>query len=189
MPEKVGTDLIQACGNNDRKAQRRLYELLFPAAMRICRRYCSNGEEAMEVLNTGFLKVFNQIGSYRGQGSFEGWVKRIMVNAALDHVRKEGRYRQQFTRTDHFEDFTEELPGEEILESIGLASLYGLIGELPTVSRTVFNLYVFEAYSHAEIAKELGISTGTSKWHLSNARNILKVRINALCLQQTKTGK
>ncbi|HRY31717.1 MAG TPA: sigma-70 family RNA polymerase sigma factor [Bacteroidales bacterium] len=189
MPEKVGTDLIQACGNNDRTAQRRVYELLFPAAMRICKRYCSKGEEAMEVLNTGFLKVFMQLGSYRGQGSFEGWVKRIMVNTALDHVRKESKHQQQFILTDQFEEYTEDLPGEETMSSIGIDLLYGFISELPPVSRMVFNLYVFEEYSHAAIAGELGISTGTSKWHLSNARTILKARINTFCLQESKNGK
>ena len=92
MPQLITHEILEGCKMNDRKAQRTVYERLFPSSMRICKRYCPGHEEAMEVLNTGFLKVFTQIEKYGGKGSFEGWVHRIIVNTALDHLRKEKKY-------------------------------------------------------------------------------------------------
>ena len=180
MPSGITTALIEALQQQDRKAQRRVYELLFPQAMKICRRYFPNPEEAMETLNAGFLKVFTQIGKYTGKGSFEGWVHRIMVNEALDHLRQEKKYNQQNYHPEQWEDYSDEDAEEPELTAIDLETLYRLVNELPTMTRMVFNLYVFDQFSHADIAAELKIAPGTSKWHLSNARMMLQGKLKAI---------
>ncbi len=180
MTERINESLIERCKNNDRSSQHALYQALYPAAMKICKRYCSRSDEAMDVLNTGFLKVFTQISEYSGKGSFEGWVHRIMVNTALDHIRRSKLQVPSVELTDYADTTEEVSDGEEIHEHLDLDTLYEMIQTVPTVSRTVFNLYVFEEFTHSEIAVRLGISAGTSKWHLSNARKILKEKIQAV---------
>ncbi len=184
MQNLISAEVIHQCRLKDRKAQRTVYEKLFTPSMKVCRRYCRNSEDAMEVLNSGFLSVFTQIDQYNGKGSFEGWVHRIMVNKALDHVRTEKKKNEYFTLSEHLDDFPEEETTEEIdIQSVDIESLYNMIGELPPASRMVFNLYVFEEFSHNEIAKTMGISAGTSKWHLSNARRILKNKVSSIYIK------
>jgi len=148
--------------------------------MRVCKRYCARDDEAMDVLNTGFLKVFTQISEYSGKGSFEGWVHRIMVNTALDHIRKSKLQLQQIELNDNMDFGSEDEEADSYPDNLDINVLYEMIRSLSPVSRTVFNLYVFEEFTHSEIAGKLGISAGTSKWHLSNARKVLKEKIQAV---------
>ncbi|MCX6269966.1 MAG: RNA polymerase sigma factor [Bacteroidetes bacterium] len=180
MSALVSPDIINLCRKNDRKAQRQVYEKLFASSMRVCKRYCNGTEEAMEVLNTAFLKVFTQLDKYGGKGSFEGWVHRIMVNTSLDHLREEKKHHSHFIYPEKMDDVPDEETDELEYNDIELDSLYRMIGELPPVSRLVFNLYVFENFSHTEIGRELGISVGTSKWHLSFARKFLREKVKAV---------
>ncbi|MEI6575420.1 MAG: sigma-70 family RNA polymerase sigma factor [Bacteroidota bacterium] len=174
----ISKEMIENCRHNDRKAQHSVYKQLFSNSLKICKRYSNSPDEAAEVLNSGFLKVFTQIDQYNGKGSFEGWVSRIMVNTSLDHLRNEKKYHEHFI----FPENLGEIPAEEssdfqVQEEISLDVLYQMIHELPPASRMVFNLFVFEDFSHEEISKELGISIGTSKWHLSSARKSLQEKI------------
>lgn len=181
MQQLISKEILENCRLNDRKAQRTVYETLFTTSMRVCKRYCNNQEEAMEVLNTGFLKVFTQLEKYSGKGSFEGWVHRIMVNTALDHLRNERKYHDHLMFSEKLEEFPEDDNDEEPENiEITLDALYGMIAELPPATRMVFNLYVFEDFSHEEISQELGISTGTSKWHLHSARNLLQQSVKKI---------
>ena len=184
MQEIISEEIVDQCRLNDRKAQRIVYEKLFPSSMRVCKRYCSSHEEAMEVLNSGFLKVFTQINQFGQKGSFEGWVHRIMVNSCLNYLRAEKKFHDHHLVLAQIQDISveEDLEIQDYAD-ISLEKLYELIHELPPASRMVFNLFVFENYSHDEIGKELNISAGTSKWHLSNARNMLQQKIKMICQQ------
>ena len=140
----------------------------------VCYRYASNDEEAQDMLNEGFMKIFANLDKYKNTGSFEAWMKRVMANAALDYQRKHKTNIQtvdydsvEATTIVHFEE-------NNAISKISSDELMELIQKLPLMSRSVFNLYVFEDYTHAEIADLLQIKEGTSHWHLNFARNKLK---------------
>jgi RNA polymerase sigma factor (sigma-70 family) len=168
--------LVRACQKADPKAQKRVYEKYSPKMMAICKRYLADEMEAEDIMIEGFMKVFDKIDGFKMEGSFEGWIKRIMVNEALMCLRSK--------KKEGFVTGLEQIGYEEepqISQSnLGAEELMGLIGNLPTGFRTVFNLYAIEGYSHAEIAKELNISEGTSKSQLSRARVILQQMVNKL---------
>jgi RNA polymerase sigma-70 factor (ECF subfamily) len=143
----------------------------------ICLRYSRNRQEAEEILQEGFLRVFTYIKKFRGEGSFEGWMRKIMVNCALQRFNNSRRFSPVIPLNDAHHSAAEE-PG--ILFLLNTKELLGLVQSLPPAYRMVFNLYVFEGYKHREIAEALGISEGTSKSNLSDAR---------VYLQKALTGK
>ncbi len=164
--------VIEMCKENNRFAQNRLYEGFSGRLFRLCMRYVHRQEEAEEVVMNGFLKFFRGLPDfeYRDDNSLEVWLKRIMVNEALMHLRQR-KALPVFTDADETEDLaTVYVPHH----SIDTEAIYAAILELPTGYRTVFNLYVVEGYTHEEIAKQLNISAGTSKSQLSKARVILQ---------------
>lgn len=167
-------NIIQGCRSNDRKSQEQLYRLYFPPMMGMCLRYTSDREKAAEIVNDGLLKVFTKIEQYGHKGSFEGWVRRIVFRSLSDTMRKDSNY-LKFMVFDEFEvksnlNALDNLYEEDILK---------LLSSLPRASREVFVLFAIQGYSHKEIAKQKGISVGTSKWHLSEARK----RLQKLILQ------
>lgn len=167
--------LIQHCIKGNRHAQRELYELFSPKMFSVCLRYSKNREEAEEILQEGFMKVFTFLHQYNFEGSFEGWVRKIMVNCALQKYRNKTN---MHAVTDINAD-QENIGGtEDILAQIGAKELLNLIQQLPAGYRLIFNMYVFEGMKHREIASALGISEGTSKSNLSDARAILKKAVN-----------
>ena len=162
--------LVKACQKADPKAQKRVYEKYAPKMLAICKRYLVDELEAEDVMIEGFMKVFNKIDSFKLEGSFEGWIKRIMVNEALMLLRS--KKKEGFSvdlDSAHYEIEPHFTPN-----SLEVDELIKIIAGLPTGFRTVFNLYAIEGYSHAEIAKELNITEGTSKSQLSRARVILQ---------------
>ena len=164
--------LIHDCKNNDTKAQEQLYRLFSSKLFAICLKYSRNYAEAEDNLQDGFLIIFDKIHQYNFKGSFEGWIKRIMINNVL----------QQYRKVTFLELTTENIseePEVEIDESVSLEFLMKIIQELPDRYRLVFNLYVIDGYSHGDIAEMLEISTGTSKSNLSRARMILKEKIES----------
>jgi RNA polymerase sigma-70 factor (ECF subfamily) len=159
---------------NERKAQFELYRHFASPMLCLCMRYCRNREEAEDVLQEGFIKVFKKIASFRQSGSLEGWIRRIMINQALNHLKAR---KQIFFETDPSQlgnliPDTPEEQGDEGLYSP--ETVMKAIQELPPGYRIVFNLYVFEQYSHKEIANELDISENTSKSQLSRARAFIR---------------
>lgn len=164
------SDLIEGCRRGDRKMQHELYNRFAPKMYGVCLRYASNAEEAEDILQEGFIKIFNKIGSYRGDGSFEGWIRRIFVNTAIEHYRKK-IYLQPITET---EENTVEGKYLSVLDSLAEKDIIQLVQQLSPGYRTVFNMYVVEGYSHKQIAEILGISEGTSKSQLSRAKLILQ---------------
>src|SRR3954465_934187 len=136
----------------------------------VCLRYAGNVEEAEDILQEGFIKVFSKMASYRGEGSFEGWIRRIFVNTAIEHFRKK-TYLQPITE---MEESTVEGKYLSVLDTLAEKDIIQLVQQLSPGYRTVFNMYVVEGYTHRQISEILGISEGTSKSQLSRAKLILQ---------------
>ncbi len=172
-------ELIEGCVRKDRSAQRALYETYAPKMLAVCVRYAGSKENARDILQEAFLTVFDKIGSYKGEGSFEGWMRRIFVNASLMYIRKNDVLK-------YSEDITE-VPAADIgperygtMEQLSAKQIMDLVAAMPAGFRSVFNLYAIEGYSHAEIAEILGISEGTSRSQLNRGRLWLKERLEKL---------
>lgn len=164
------SDLIEGCIRGDRKLQHELYNRFASKMYGVCLRYAGNAEEAEDILQEGFIKVFNKIGSFRSEGSFEGWIRRIFVNTAIEHFRKK-IYLQPIT---DYEEDTVEGKYISVLDSLAEKDIIQLVQQLSPGYRTVFNMYVVEGYTHKQIAEALNISEGTSKSQLSRAKLILQ---------------
>ena len=164
------SDLIKGCMDGNRRMQEELYRRFSPRMYAVCLRYAGNAEEAEDILQEGFIKVFKKLDSFRSEGSFEGWVRRIFVNTAIEHFRRK-RYLMPVTEK---EENTIEGKYTSVLDELGAKDIMALIQELSPGYRTVFNMYVVEGYTHKEIADMLGISEGTSKSQLSRAKVILQ---------------
>ena len=167
------TQLIKDCAAGKSGAQSHLYQMFAPKMMGVCLRYSKDRADAEDNLQDGFIRVFEKIGSFRMEGSLEGWIRRIMVNTALEKYRKQNIL-QPVEDMSGFEipDFS-----GDAVSNITTNDLLAMVQELPIRYRMVFNLYVFEGMNHNEIAKELKISDGTSKSNLARARGILKMKI------------
>ena len=166
--------LVEGCLLNKRQAQYQLYELMSAKMFAVCMRYCSNKEYAQDILQEGFVKVFTNLDKFRWDGSFEGWVRRIFVNTAIEHFRKESKL---FPITDSETVLMYYPVIDDINHQLELEDLMSLVQKLSTGYRTIFNLYVIEGYSHKEIAEMLKISEGTSKSQLARARYLLQKNI------------
>lgn len=165
--------LLDGCKKGERKAQESLYKALASRMMAVCVRYAKDTSEAEDVLQMGFLKVFQKISDYRGEGSFEGWIRRIMVNTAIETYRKNLRS----LNVVDIDEVYDQPQSTFDMNKLEMDDLLKLIQQLSNGYRIVFNMYAIEGYSHKEIAKELGISEGASKSQLSRARAILKDKI------------
>ncbi len=165
--------LIQKCKKQDIKAQEELYRLYAQRLFGVCLKYSTNYQQAEDNLQDGFITIFKKISQYQDKGSFEGWMKRIIINTALQKYRKE-KYLDIIN-----EDLLEEQEIEIDEEDLPVDFLLKLIQELPPRYREVFNLYVLDGYSHKEISALLNISQGSSKSNLARARGILKERIES----------
>lgn len=173
--------LINDCKNNDRKAQEQLYRLYSPKLFAACLKYSRNYSEAQDNLQDGFIIIFNKIDQYAFKGSFDGWLKRVMINNVLQ------QYRNQTFLNLVNEDVPDNCEVEVDDEAISIDYLLKIIQELPDRYRLVFNLFVIDDYSHSEIAEMLSITTGTSKSNLSRARMILKEKIELYKNEENKT--
>jgi RNA polymerase sigma-70 factor (ECF subfamily) len=163
---------------NDRRSQERLYKQFYPAVMSLCLRYVRDRDDAVEVLNDSFLKVLRQLDRYDpGKGALYTWIRAIVINTALDSLRRQKAIRDREMLPDEDEE-----PGidNDAIAKLSGDELLNLILQLPVTTRLVFNLYGIDGYSHKEIAGLLGISEGTSRWHLNDARRQLKVILNLM---------
>lgn len=165
--------LIKNCKRNNAQAQEELYKRYASTLFSICLKYSPNYADAEDTLQDAFIVIFDKVGQFKGKGSFEGWLKRVTINTALQ------RYRKQSVLGIINEENIREVEIEVDEESISLDFLLRIIQELPDRYRLVFNLYVLDGYSHKETANMLEISEGTSKSNLARARNILKDKIEA----------
>lgn len=172
MPEDryTETEIIRGCQQNDRKYQEILYRRFARQMYGICLGYAADRSQAQDILHEAFLKIFNGISEFRGDGSLEGWIRRIVTRTAIDQFRKD-------QRIGHYIGEDTEIPAMEVPEtSLGLLEVKDIlkqVARLPEGARTIFNLYALEGYTHKEIALELDISEGTSKSQYSRARSLL----------------
>ncbi len=164
---KVDEQLIRKCIKGENQAIERLYRLVSASLFGICLRYANNREDAQDLLHDGFLKIMNNLKDFRWEGSFEGWLRRIIVNVSINYYHRNNLI--QFTEYESM-DFKIEGFELSILEKITQQELLDLLSQLPVGYRMVFNLYAIEDFSHKEIAEILGISEGTSKSQYHKAR-------------------
>lgn len=176
--------LILACKQGKLWARKEVYEQYAPAMMSVCRRYIPGVEDAKDVLQEGFLKIFIEIDQYSGSGSFGGWIRRIFVNTSLDFIRKRNRLKQNELLTDIDIEYYEIISD---VADVSADDLMCCIGELPDTHRTVFNLFAVEGYSHKEIAALLNIPETTSRSFYFRARQILQRKV-ALIMECNKMG-
>jgi RNA polymerase sigma factor (sigma-70 family) len=170
--------LIQGCIRNERAAQEKVYHLFYPRMMALVRRYIDQEVQAEEVMNNGFLRAFQKVKQYNFQGSFEGWLRKIVFHAVADYVKQNVKYATNVVLVEK-----EEYVHKDHADKLYYDQLLLLVQALPDATRAVFNMYVMDGYTHKEIAGILGISEGTSKWHLSEGRKVLKEKIEKLQLQ------
>lgn len=169
--------LIKKCIDGDQRAQRMLFEKFAPKMLGVCMRYCKSTASAEDVLQDGFVKVFTKLKFYSHTGSLEGWIRKIIVNTALDQIRKKAKFKNDIALDDV--DYKLELKGG-VLERLAAEDLLKLIKEMPSGYRVVFNMFAIEGYSHKEIGQELSISENTSKSQYSRARAYLKKQLEEL---------
>lgn len=167
--------LIRSCQDGDRKAYHQIYQKHSPVMFAICLRYARCRADAEDILQEGFTRIFEAIKQYEHRGSFEGWMKRIMANCALAHYRKKTNVHYVEDIYDHQQN---KVTSHNAVDEISRQELLAMVQQLPDGCRTVFNMYAIEGYSHKEIAQHLGVSEGTSKSQLSDARKRLKQLIN-----------
>ncbi len=178
MEQTVTIDsLYEGCKEGNRQAQQQLYVALAGKMLGVCMRYAKSTFEAEDMLQMGFVKVFSRIGHYRKEGSFEGWIRRIMVNTAIETYRKNMRGGYY---TEDIEEVHDHPQQSFSMDTLECEDLLKLIQALPDGYRIVFNMYALEGYSHKEIAETLKISEGASKSQLSRARAWLKEKITQL---------
>ncbi|HBG58194.1 RNA polymerase sigma factor [Proteiniphilum sp. UBA1028] len=176
------SQLIIACKKQDRNAQKALYERYAPVMMAVCMRYCREEEAARDLLHDGFIRAFTQIGSFSGKGSFEGWLRRIFVNLALENFRKEKQKNRFLEEYGYLYAHEAEEDADDLLdiENIPREEVMEMIRNLPPGYRTVFNLFIFEEMSHKEIAQMLGIKEAASRSQFFRAKTMLKNKIKAI---------
>ena len=176
------SQLIIACKKQDRNAQKVLYERYAPSMMTVCLRYSREEETARDLLHDGFIRAFTQIGSFKGKGSFEGWLRRIFVNLALENYRKEKQMNRFLEEYGLFHNEDQVEPDDDPLDIGGISreEVMALIRDLPPGYRTVFNLFIFEEMSHREIAELLGINEAASRSQFFRAKSMLQKKISAL---------
>jgi RNA polymerase sigma factor (sigma-70 family) len=168
------TLIYEGCLRNERKYQELFYKLLAPRMMAVCMRYAKDKDEAQDILQEGFVKLFRNLHTYRGEGSLEGWIRRIMVYSAISRYRKA----RTMVLVDDFGDDSHILTGTSRNgNTLEAADILSLVQELPETYRAVFNMYAIEGYSHQEIGESLGISELLSRTTLHRARVVLKDRI------------
>src|ERR1700761_6281250 len=167
-------ELIVRCKAGERKAQENLYKQFASKMLGVCMRYATDRMEAEDMLQNGFIRVFNKLADYRGEGSFEGWVRRIMVHCSIEYYRKHHKMLQV---VDVEGEGIEESVNPLAISNLDAKDLLALIQALSPGYRMVFNLYAIEGYSHRQIGEIMGISEGASKSQLSRARTILKEQI------------
>lgn len=175
------SDLINGCIEGNRRTQEELYRRFSPRMYGVCLRYAGNAEEAEDILQDGFIKVYNKLSSFRREGSFEGWIRRIFVNTAIEHFRRK-KYLQPVTEK---EESTLEGNYLSVLDELAERDILGLVQQLSPGYRTVFNMYVVEGYTHKEIGEIMGISEGTSKSQLSRAKVILQDMVKQFIEQRS----
>lgn len=175
--EMDDTTLVKECVIGNPRAQRALFDKFASKMLGVCVRYAKDTEQAEDILQDGFVKVFSKLKDFKNEGSLEGWVRRVMVNTALDQIRKNGKMLGDISTDDVAYKLEDNDP---IVETLMAEDLMKMIKSMPEGYKVVFNMFAIEGYSHAEIAETLGITESTSKSQYSRARAYLRERIEKL---------
>lgn len=165
-------DLVEKCKQNNRIAQKEIYEFYYAKMMGVALRYINDKDSASDVVQDSFIKAFSKIKKYTSSGSFEGWLRRIVSNTAIDQIRK--KKKEMFLQNEENLEAEIEIEDESIYQNINMSEIVSAVSELSNGYRAVFNLYVMEGYTHQEIGEILDISPGTSKSNYSKAKKKLK---------------
>jgi len=182
----VNESLIARCAKQESKAQYELYRALYGMMMGICSRYERNKQDATARMNQGFLKILTNLEKRRPEVPFEAWARRVMINTVIDAFRRD-KDRKANETLDQPAEHVDTGTINDYLEHMETEAFAELLARVPPMSRHVFNLFAIDGYSHQEIADLVGISEGTSKWHVSNARTILQRSVNALPKNNERT--
>lgn len=189
LPKKrfltANTDtLLKGCRQNDIQSQEQLYKLFYPDMIKICYRYAKDADSAGTIYNNAMLKVFKSIGNYKEEGKLAGWIKTIVVNCSIDFCKQQ----QSFTQLDNYHYADEVIINPEVFNTVSGKEIQQLIKQLPGATAMVFNMYLYEGFTHKQIGEQLGISDGTSKWHVSEAKKILKLKLENFTTKELKTN-
>jgi len=171
--KKIDEQIIQGCIANDRRSQEILYRYFFPKLLSMCRRFTSDEDRQISIINDGMLKVFSNFRQFEGTGSLEGWIRRIVFNSLSDHFRRDRKYIKSMLMEEKDRVFR-----PEALSKLYYEDLMTMVESLPGMMQNVFKCYELYGYSHKEIGEVYQISEGTSKWHLSKARERLRLQFN-----------
>ena len=167
-------EMIEGCLKEDRMQQRKLYEEFYNLVFSICLRYTNERREAKSFANLCFLKIFKNLNQYKEQGTFVAWLSKVSIHVCLDQVRSRINYQKKHVEA---EGRVDKAINATVIDHLDLEDLYKVIQELPGTHQTVFNLHVVDGYKHGEIAEMLGISTGTSRWYLAKAKELLQQKL------------
>ena len=170
----VDLDLITACINRERKAEYALYKITYRYLMSICVRYANGQEASKEMLNIGFLKILTNLEKYKPEVPFKAWIRKVMINTLIDEYRKEKKHNEHIEYVEEYHETADHSEVNSAMQKMNVEEIHSLICKLPPMSQRVFNLYVIDGFSHKEIAALLGMTEGTSKWHLNSSREKLK---------------
>lgn len=173
----TGEEILKGCINNSRFFQEVLYRKYAKKMYGICLSYAGERELAQDILQESFIKIFKNIREFKSEGSIEGWIRRIVYNTAIDHLRQKSRLQKYISENDEIIQETEEATG---LENLQTQDILEQVAKLPDGARIVFNLFVLEGYTHKEIAQKLEITEGTSKSQFNRARKLLMGLLNKL---------
>lgn len=177
--------IVRGCRENDVQCQEQLYRLCYPEMIKICFRYAGDMDGAGTIYNNAMLRVFRHISSYRHEGKLQGWVKTIVIHCCLDFVRSKGPIKE----VEPGPGLEEQVSiAEDAFSRISVKDIQKIIAQLPLATGAVFNLYIYENFTHKQIGEALGISDGTSKWHVNEARKILKTKLEHFLNPELKTN-
>ncbi len=178
-------EIIKGCRKGNAQSQERLYKIVSPLMYGLCLQYAADDDDAGDIMQEGFIKAFKKIDQYSGKGSFIGWIRRIMINTALEKYRSRINHYSLDDTSMQFENPVE----DNVLENMEAEEITKIIQQLSPQYRLVFNLYAIEGYNHREISEMTGISEGTSKSNLSRARAILQKRVSELYDKKLKKNE
>ncbi len=170
----IEPELITACINHERKAEYELYKITYSYLMGVCFRYTSSREDAEEKVNLGFLKILKNLDKYKPEIPFKTWTRRVMINILIDEFRKEKKHKENIEYVEEYYETRDYADQNTAISKMNVEQIHALIMKLPPMSQKVFNLYIIDGFSHKDIAEMLGMSEGTSKWHLNFSRGKLK---------------
>jgi len=167
--------ILKGCREEDVQSQEQLYKYCYPGMIKICYRYAGDMDGAGIIFNNAMLRVFKSIHAYKEEGKLMGWVKVIVVNCCIDFVKQQNKFNE--TIPGHIEEQEVSIPADA-LSRVSAKEIQAMIWQLPKATATVFNLYIYEGFTHKQIAESLGISEGTSKWHVNEGRRLLKTKLD-----------